>query len=105
MESPNLADGSDRFEVDPGVRARLQRTLRQAGDGRAVVGHFHSHPTGSAAPSAVDAARAGDEPHLVWVIVPVTPAGAGPPEAWRFDPREGTFRRLAIKTPGSSQFP
>lgn len=55
----------DRFEVDPAVHLKLQQALR--GTGRAVVGHYHSHPTGIAQPSAADWAQVAD-PNLVWLI-------------------------------------
>ena len=68
-ESENLAAESERrFEVDPALRLGLQRTLR--GDGRRVVGIYHSHPDGPAQPSPRDLAAAW-EPDLVWLVVGV----------------------------------
>jgi proteasome lid subunit RPN8/RPN11 len=42
-----------------------------------VIGHYHSHPTGDARPSATDAAEAAAD-GAIWVI-----AAAGQVMAWR----------------------
>ena len=64
----------DRFEVDPALHLRLQRQLRSTG--RAVIGHYHSHPNGRATPSAADLAAA-DDPGLLWLIVAMAEDQAG----------------------------
>ena len=46
----NLADTPDRFEIDPAEQIKLMRALR--GAGREIIGCYHSHPNGSAEPSA-----------------------------------------------------
>ena len=67
--SANLAEEpARRFEVDPALRLRLQRTLRASG--RRVVGIYHSHPDGPARPSPRDL-EAAWEPELVWLVVGV----------------------------------
>ncbi len=67
--SPNLAaDPATAFEVDPGLRIGLERELRD--QEQELVGIFHSHPNGSARPSARDLASAL-EPRLAWLIVAV----------------------------------
>lgn len=71
----NLSESDDAFELDPAARIALQRRLREAGEGLAVVGHYHSHPFGAAHPSARDLARA-EEAGLVWLIVSAGPEGA-----------------------------
>ncbi|MBC8240685.1 MAG: M67 family metallopeptidase [Alphaproteobacteria bacterium] len=73
VASPNLADDpGHRFEIDPGLRLRLQKAARDGQD--EVLGHYHSHPDGPARPSATD--RAGIyEVDLVWLIAAVTQAG------------------------------
>lgn len=69
-------DRRRRFEVDPRLRLRLHRELR---DGpHAVVGVYHSHPHGPPEPSATDLAKAF-EPDLLWLIV----AADGAARAWR----------------------
>lgn len=70
VASPNLAaDPARRFEIDPGLRLRLQKAARQGPE--QVLGHYHSHPDGPARPSATD--RAGIyEADLIWLIAAVT---------------------------------
>ncbi|MEO5939171.1 MAG: M67 family metallopeptidase [Sphingomonas sp.] len=61
------------FEIDPQALIAAHKTAR--GGGPAVIGHYHSHPTGEPEPSARDAAAArGGE---VWVIV-----ARGDAQAW-----------------------
>ncbi|MDB5678036.1 M67 family metallopeptidase [Sphingomonas bacterium] len=53
------------FEIGPQALIAAHKAARAGGP--AVIGHYHSHPTGRAEPSARDAAAAsGGE---VWVIV------------------------------------
>jgi proteasome lid subunit RPN8/RPN11 len=53
------------FEIDPQMLIAAHKAAR--GGGPAVIGHYHSHPSGKAEPSARDAAAArGGQ---VWVIV------------------------------------
>jgi proteasome lid subunit RPN8/RPN11 len=61
----NLAEESDRFEIDPAEQFQLLHSLR--GTGREIVGCYHSHPNGVAAPSALDLARAEDD-GFVWLV-------------------------------------
>ena len=76
--SKNMAEPAqhDRFEVDPELRHRLMRELRAAapaalpGAARRIIGHYHSHPEGTARPSATDLSMAW-EPDLVWLITAV----------------------------------
>ena len=69
------ADPARAFEIDPAALFSAHRRAR--GGGLAVIGHYHSHPTGVAEPSATDAASAmGDG--AVWLIV-----AGGEARAWR----------------------
>ncbi len=71
VPSQNIApEPTRRFEVDPAVRLRVQRETRDGGE--AMVGLYHSHPAGTAVPSATDR-ECLYEPGLVWLI-----AGRGP---------------------------
>ena len=54
------------FEIDPGTLMRTHREVRDVQ--RHVVGHYHSHPNGSAEPSPRDAARATHNGE-VWIII------------------------------------
>lgn len=90
----NIADDpTTAFEIDPQALIDAHKAARAGGP--TVIGHYHSHPTGRAEPSARDAAAAhGGE---VWVIV-----GGGEVTAWlaldgkRFD------RLTVITTPAKA---
>jgi proteasome lid subunit RPN8/RPN11 len=55
-----------RFEIDPQALVDAQRAARAGGP--EVIGYYHSHPTGSAAPSATDRAMASRD-GKVWAII------------------------------------
>ena len=59
------ADPATRFEIDPVALLAAHRAAR--GGGAAVIGHYHSHPSGRAEPSTRDAADAAAD-GTVWVI-------------------------------------
>jgi proteasome lid subunit RPN8/RPN11 len=54
------------FEIDPAILLQTHRAAR--GQQRRVLGHYHSHPDGSAQPSIRDAARAIDNGQI-WLII------------------------------------
>lgn len=86
------ADPARTFEIDPVALFAAHRRARRGGP--AVIGHYHSHPTGRAEPSATDAASAmGDG--AVWLIL----AGEAA-RAWR-TVQPGAFTPLALLTTGS----
>lgn len=65
--SPNCApDPRTGFEIDIALLFAARRAAREKGE--AVLGHYHSHPRGPAAPSETDRARAWVPGH-VWLIV------------------------------------
>lgn len=67
MPGPNVApDPARHFELDPAVLLAAHRRARAGG--LAVVGHYHSHPSGVAAPSATDLACATPDGSL-WLVV------------------------------------
>ncbi|MCF8479556.1 MAG: M67 family metallopeptidase [Rhodospirillum sp.] len=90
---------ADRFELDPATRLRIQRECRARGE--VVLGHWHSHPSGVALPSATDAARAFED-GLVWLIQATDPATGraealeGVRSTGRCGPVERAFRPLAL---------
>ena len=63
--TPNLADQSDRFEIDPAIHIALLRRLRDSG--RGIIGCYHSHPNGLAEPSPRDCEGAA-EAGFLWLI-------------------------------------
>jgi proteasome lid subunit RPN8/RPN11 len=66
-EARNVAqDPSHRFEIDPAALIAAHKKARTGGP--AIMGYVHSHPSGSATPSACDADMAqGDG--MLWLIV------------------------------------
>lgn len=71
-KSRNLTSGdpSKSFEVDPKLRFDVMRDVQSKPDGIDVIGHYHSHPNGPAAPSATDLSMAY-EPDMIWLILGV----------------------------------
>ena len=59
------ADPAMRFEIDPAALLAAHRAARRGGP--AVIGHYHSHPSGLAEPSPRDAADAAPD-GSVWLI-------------------------------------
>lgn len=69
-------DPTRRFEIDPAALLAAHRAAREGG--ARIVGHYHSHPSGLAVPSARDAADAAPD-GLLWLIA----GGGGVVRAWR----------------------
>ena len=67
------------FEIDPLALIAAHKTERAGGP--ALAGYWHSHPSGSAAPSATDRAHASGDGR-VWAI-----AGKGRVTFWRDTPQ------------------
>jgi proteasome lid subunit RPN8/RPN11 len=67
----NLAADADRFLIDPADHFAAMHAAREAGV--SVIGCYHSHPGGTARPSARDQEGAGEE-NFLWLIA--TPEGA-----------------------------
>ena len=82
-----------RFEVDPKLRLRLERALRESPD--SVIGVYHSHPDGSAAPSETDISMIF-EPDMVWLITAVTDGKAGATTGWRPAEDRSAFLPLQV---------
>jgi len=69
------ADPAMRFEIDPAALLAAHRAARRGGP--AVIGHYHSHPSGLAEPSPRDAADAVAD-GSIWLI-----AAGGRVTGWR----------------------
>lgn len=92
------ADPARRFSIPPITLLHLHRGLRDAGEGVGVLGPWHSHPYGPAAPSATDVAAAAQG--SLWLIL----EGSGRATAWQRIP-DG-MRRLALRlTPRATPLP
>ncbi|WP_311269662.1 M67 family metallopeptidase [Sphingobium sp. WCS2017Hpa-17] len=72
------ADPARHFELDPTALIAAYRATRSGGP--AIIGHYHSHPSGVASPSATDAACASPDGSL-WLII-----GGGEATLWRAGP-------------------
>lgn len=79
-------DPARHFELDPAVLIAAHRAARQGG--RAVVGHYHSHPSGVAEPSRTDAESSAPDGSL-WLIV-----GGGSARLWRAEPHSAVKARF-----------
>lgn len=102
VPAPNLlAATGDRFELDPAVRIKVERDLREAGSKDRIVGHYHSHTDGTSEPSAVDRVSAF-EPDMAWVIVGVLQGQAIHVAAHRLDERRNAFRTVPMRIPKKS---
>ena len=67
IPAANIApDPARHFEIDPAALIAAHRAARAGG--AALIGYYHSHPTGSCLPSATDAAQASHDGR-VWAIV------------------------------------
>lgn len=76
LRTANLADDPRRrFEIDP--RALIAAHRAERGGGPRLLGYYHSHPDGSAEPSAEDRAQAAYDGKL-WIILSGTEL-----RAWR----------------------
>jgi len=63
----NVATDPERhFEIDPAILFSTGKDVRSGGI--PVLGFFHSHPNGVAAPSPTDVAHAPPEQHI-WLII------------------------------------
>lgn len=80
-------DPARHFELDPTTLIAAHRAARSGGP--AIIGHYHSHPSGHAEPSATDAAAAAPDGSL-WLIV-----GNGAARLWIAGPGEGGKVRFA----------
>lgn len=95
MASDNVFEGDRRrnFLVDPKVQFDLMRAVGDGPD--RIVGNYHSHPDGPAAPSAHDVDSVFYPEHL-WLIVAVEAGRAGDVTAHRFDEAAGRFRKITL---------
>jgi proteasome lid subunit RPN8/RPN11 len=78
-------ESGDSFEIDP--RALFAALRAERAGGRRLIGHYHSHPNGSAIPSARDLAAA--EPGRYWLIL-----GGGAARLWIME--NARFRELQL---------
>ena len=73
-----VTDPARHFEIDPAVLIAAHREARRGGP--AIMGHYHSHPSGHAEPSETDA-EAAIADGACWLIL-----AQGQALAWRAGP-------------------
>jgi desampylase len=78
-------DPRTAFEIDPSALIAAFRNERSGGE--RLIGHYHSHPSGSAEPSARDLAAA--EPGKLWLITAAARA-----RLWLAE--QGSFREMQL---------
>jgi proteasome lid subunit RPN8/RPN11 len=66
LSTPNVADGADRFLIDPGAHIAARRSARQ--EGFEVLGFYHSHPRSQPLPSATDVEEASYPDHVHAIV-------------------------------------
>lgn len=81
------ADPEHCFEIDPTALLAAHKAARAGGP--QIVGHYHSHPTGEAVPSATDAALAQGDGE-VWLLA----GRGGALRAWRAQPDGALYGRF-----------
>ena len=99
--SANVAEPprTRRFEVDPKLRLRLERELRESPE--SVVGVYHSHPNGSAEPSETDRSMIF-EPDMIWLITAVADGRAGATTGWQPSDDGSAFLPLGLDLGGET---
>lgn len=91
IPSPNRAGDKQEFLIDAALHLKLQRTLREKG--QAVIGIYHSHPSGDSVPSEKDM-EGLQYRNLVWMITALSE---------NRPPKTRLFRRLRGKSGSKSQ--
>ncbi len=83
-------DPARQFEIDPAALIGAYRAERTGGP--ALLGFYHSHPTGHPRPSATDCEHAGGDGR-VWAII-----AFGEVQLWRDTPRGFVAASFAVVT-------
>lgn len=99
LPAPNGAADATTFRIHP--RQVLGAMRRARRDGCVLVGAYHSHPGGSAAPSGTDTRDAWGE--LVHLIVACNDGNAESPRAWRLDGSRATEITIDLVGGGESR--
>jgi proteasome lid subunit RPN8/RPN11 len=89
------ASPATRYRIDPRQHLDLQRVLRDATPPIEIIGVYHSHPRGAAAPSESDIAEANYD-DWAYVIVGLR---ARPAQVRAFRIRRGRVRAVPIRRP------
>jgi proteasome lid subunit RPN8/RPN11 len=88
VRARNIATGPNRFHIDPKDHVDARRQSRR--EGLDIIGFYHSHPAGAAAPSETDRAEATYD-RCLHVIVAVA---GGVPDVRAFWFERGEFSEV-----------
>ena len=90
---PNLEVSVSRYRIDDAAHIEMRRIVRRIAPPLSIVGVYHSHPAGDAAPSDRDV-REAMYPDWVYMIVGLAPRR---PVVRAFRIRDGRVRTLAVR--------
>ena len=94
VASTNVSDSPrDSFEIDPELRLKIEKIIR--GTKRSIIGHYHSHPDGTAEPSDRDKAQVW-EPDMVWVVASCNSGGVGETRIFQYDAAQSAFAEAEV---------
>jgi len=97
VPSPNLSPHPRKnFEIDPALIIEYQKKLRDGTE--RILGHYHSHPEGRAAPSIHDQAQNHDS-RLTWLIVQVTDGCCRDIAAFATEEQAGSLTAIPLIRP------
>jgi proteasome lid subunit RPN8/RPN11 len=108
VPSPNChSDPITRFQIDPQIQISTMRSLRYEAENRfsindepreSIIGHYHSHPKGTAKPSVWDLEQVND-PTLLWMILALNGQSPLSLSAWLPDKVKDrlSFRKIALR--------
>ena len=88
----NTSRPHDRYEMAP--QDFLQAQAEAERWGGEIVGFYHSHPDGTAIPSAYDRERAWEE--YLYLIVPVSNGRVGKARLWQVKTSDGPFVEIPL---------
>ncbi|MEM9879414.1 MAG: M67 family metallopeptidase [Pseudomonadota bacterium] len=82
--APNVETAAPqrRFSIDPGFLLQAHKAARRTGE--AIIGHYHSHPSGEAQPSLYDVSQIAD-PRAIWLICGISSGHAAALQAFMPD--------------------
>ncbi len=102
LRARNLRPSPDRYLIDPADHCAALRTARASG--LEVVGVYHSHPTGSLRPSAVDRQEASYR-EFVYLIVSPRPALDGAADLAAYCLTADGFEEIAVEIASQQPVP
>lgn len=97
-ETENVSGASKEREYTIATPALLEAERWARGEGLEILGYYHSHPSGSATPSALDLANAW--PDTSYVILGMDEGEVSRVRSWRLAPGRDEFVEEVIRCNG-----